>query len=220
MALGAGGPAAPHARTRARSLTRQRGSDVYITFNCSRARSQLDRVKANQSLVFQGLNAEISRVCLKKASRRRSCLEISIAQIPLHNIFLVDLGDGRGQMKIRTRHPVRCGKATAIRDAELHLQTVRCTRRTRPANCRTSRVANPAPRAAFRDGGSAAQRLLVRRLPRKARTGKERGNGDHPPPYTVARSSDWLGHGGVGGKERRGGWHRAQLVRSRNGGAI
>src|SRR5262245_42217800 len=98
---------------------------VYITFNLlPRSVHNLTDLKANQSLIFQGLNAEIKpRVFEESIPQRVIYIEdIDRANSLWRNIFLVDLGNGSGQMKIvtATSGSLRQGERSEM--PELHLQ--------------------------------------------------------------------------------------------------
>jgi LPS export ABC transporter permease LptG len=78
---------------------------VYITFNLlPRSMHELANLKANRSLIFQGLTTEIKpRVFEESIPQKVIFIEdIDRAQNIWHNIFLVDLGDDQADMKIVT----------------------------------------------------------------------------------------------------------------------
>ncbi len=78
---------------------------LHITFNLlPRSVHQLTNLKANQSLIFQGLNAEIKpRVFEESIPQKVLYIEdIDRARNIWHNVFLVDLGDDPSEMKIVT----------------------------------------------------------------------------------------------------------------------
>lgn len=106
VALGAGGisrwrmlaPAAALAVVAAAAM-------VYVTFNVlPRSVRLLTDLKQNQSLVFEGLNSEIKpRVFEESIPQKVLYIEdIDRARNQWHNIFLVDLGDDPGDMRIVT----------------------------------------------------------------------------------------------------------------------
>ena len=100
---------------------------VYITFNLlPRSIRNLTDLKANQTLIFQGLNTEIKpRVFDESIPQRVIYIEdIDRSTNLWHNIFLVDLSDGPGQEKILTASSglLRQGERTEM--PELHLQRV------------------------------------------------------------------------------------------------
>lgn len=78
---------------------------LHITFNLlPRSVHQLTNLKANQSLIFQGLNAEIKpRIFEESIPQKVLYIEdIDRARNVWHNVFLVDLGDDPSDMKIVT----------------------------------------------------------------------------------------------------------------------
>ncbi|MFP5262900.1 MAG: LptF/LptG family permease [Blastocatellia bacterium] len=98
---------------------------VYITFNLlPRSIHQLANLKANRSLIFQGLSTEIKpRVFEESIPQKVIFIEdIDRAQSLWHNIFLVDLGDEQSDMKIvtATSGSMRQGERSEM--PELHLQ--------------------------------------------------------------------------------------------------
>jgi LPS export ABC transporter permease LptG len=101
------------------------GVMVYITFNLlPRSIHQLANLKANRSLIFQGLSTEIKpRVFEESIPQKVIFIEdIDRAQGLWHNIFLVDLGDEQADMKIvtATSGSLRQGERSEM--PELHLQ--------------------------------------------------------------------------------------------------
>jgi LPS export ABC transporter permease LptG len=100
---------------------------VYITFNLlPRSIHQLANLKANQSLIFQGLNTEIKpRVFEESIPQKVLFIEdVDRARNLWHNIFLVDLGDDQTDMKIVTASSgfLRQGERSEM--PELYLQQV------------------------------------------------------------------------------------------------
>jgi LPS export ABC transporter permease LptG len=98
---------------------------VYITFNLlPRSIHQLASLKANRSLIFQGLSTEIKpRVFEESIPQKVIFIEdIDRARDVWHNIFLVDLGDEQTDMKIvtATSGSLRQGERSEM--PELHLQ--------------------------------------------------------------------------------------------------
>jgi LPS export ABC transporter permease LptG len=78
---------------------------VYLTFNVlPHSIRNLNDLKSQPSLVFQGLNTEIkARVFVESIPKKVLYIEdIDRATNTWHNIFLVDLADERGNMKIMT----------------------------------------------------------------------------------------------------------------------
>lgn len=100
---------------------------IYITFNLlPRSIRSLTDLKANQSLVFQGLNTEIKpRVFEESIPQKVLYIEdIDRASNLWHNIFLVDLDNGSRPMKIVTAAigSLRQGERSEM--PELHLERV------------------------------------------------------------------------------------------------
>lgn len=103
------------------------GAMVYITFNLlPRSIRHLTDLKANQSLVFQGLNAEIKpRVFEEGIPQKVIYIEdIDRANNLWHNILLVDLSDGPNQMKILTASSGSLRQGERSEMPEMHLQRV------------------------------------------------------------------------------------------------
>ena len=78
---------------------------LYLTFTVlPRSVKQLTDLKANKSLVFQGLNAEIKPRVFEESIPRKVLFveDIDRSTGVWHNIFLVDLGDDPSEMKIFT----------------------------------------------------------------------------------------------------------------------
>jgi lipopolysaccharide export system permease protein len=101
------------------------GAMVGITFNLlPRSIQQLTDLKANQSLIFQGLNAEIKpRVFEESIPQKVLYIEdIDRARNIWRNVFLVDLGDETSEMKIVTASfgSLRQGERSEM--PELYLQ--------------------------------------------------------------------------------------------------
>jgi LPS export ABC transporter permease LptG/LPS export ABC transporter permease LptF len=100
---------------------------VYITFNLlPRSIHQLANLKANQSLIFQGLNTEIKPRIFEEGIPQKVLFieDIDRARNLWHNIFLVDLGDDQTDMKIVTATSgfLRQGERSEM--PELYLQQV------------------------------------------------------------------------------------------------
>jgi len=170
---------------------------IYITFTVlPRSIRNLTDLKANQSLVFQGLNAEIKpRVFEESIPQKVLYIEdIDRAKNLWHNIFLVDLGNGSGQMKILTATSGALQQGERSEMPELHLQRVALhqtdtgqpditdqplAQNQLPEPVPNAATATPQPNSADQQGISDKQR------------DKKKG-GDPPPPYTVARSDEWV----------------------------
>jgi len=164
---------------------------VYITFNLlPRSIRNLTDLKANQTLVFQGLNTEIKpRVFDESIPQRVIYIEdIDRATNLWHNIFMVDLSDGPGQMKLLTASSglLRQGERTEM--PELHLQRV-ALHQTDTGSPDAAEAQNglpepvSAPQPETPTKGSASQQNPTERQKEKE---KKRAN-NQPPPYTAAR---------------------------------
>jgi LPS export ABC transporter permease LptG len=162
---------------------------VYITFNLlPRSIHNLTDLKANQSLIFQGLNAEIKpRVFEESIPQTVIYIEdIDRANSLWRNIFLVDLGNGSGQMKIvtATSGSLRQGERSEM--PELHLQRGALhqtdTGRQEPAEAQT-----PADEPAAVTSLAASPAPASQSPPSEKQGDKEKKKGDQPPAYTAAR---------------------------------
>lgn len=168
---------------------------VYITFNLlPKSIRNLTDLKANQSLIFQGLNNEIkARVFEESIPRKVIYIEdIDRANSLWHNIFLVDLGNGPGEMKIvtATSGSLRQGERSEM--PELHLQRVslhqtdtgeqegqdQIESQNQPSQSASGTPPVPDP------GGPGAQPPSQERQKDKE---KKRAAKQPPPPYIAAR---------------------------------
>jgi LPS export ABC transporter permease LptG len=98
---------------------------VYTTFNLlPRSISNLIDLKANQALIFQGLNTQIKpRVFEESIPGKVLYIEdINRASSQWHNIFLVDLGDEQSEMKIFTATSGSLRQGARSDTPELYLQ--------------------------------------------------------------------------------------------------
>lgn len=172
---------------------------VYITFNLlPRSIHNLTDLKANQSLVFQGLNSEIKpRVFEESIPQKVLYIEdIDRPNNLWRNIFLVDLADGPGQMKILTATSGSLRQGERSEMPELHLQRVAVhqTDTGRPEQQDKLEPQNqlPEPASGMMQGSESPAATGQPASQEKQREKeKKRGNGDQPPPYTVARSDEW-----------------------------
>lgn len=101
------------------------GAMLGITFNLlPRSIHQLINLKANQSLIFQGLNAEIKpRVFEESIPQKVLYIEdIDRARNIWRNVFLVDLGDESADMKIVTASSGSLRQGERSEMPELYLQ--------------------------------------------------------------------------------------------------
>lgn len=172
---------------------------VYITFSLlPRSIRNLTDLKANQSLVFQGLNAEIKpRVFEESIPQKVLYIEdIDRANSLWHNIFLVDLGKGPGQMTIvtATSGSLRQGERSEM--PELHLQRVALhqTDTGEPEAQDQVEPHNQLPQPASTAPPVAAPSTPLDQPSSQERQKdkeKKRGSNNQPPPYTAARFDEW-----------------------------
>lgn len=111
----------------------------YITFSVlPLSIRNLTDLKANQSLIFQGLNAEIKpRVFEESIPQKVIYIEdIDRARDIWHNIFLVDLGDSQGDMKIVTASSgsLRQGERSDMPELHLHHVALHQTTANQPSD--------------------------------------------------------------------------------------
>jgi LPS export ABC transporter permease LptG len=167
---------------------------VYITFNLlPRSIQNLTDLKANQSLIFQGLNAEIKpRVFEESIPQKVLYIEdIDRANNLWHNIFLVDLGEGPGQMKILTATSGSLRQGVRSEMPELHLQRVAVHQTDTGSKERNDKAeSEDQPQRPVTSSATSPGEPVSSEKQRDKE--KKRGNGDQPPPYTVARSDEWF----------------------------
>ncbi|HZM85610.1 MAG TPA: LptF/LptG family permease [Blastocatellia bacterium] len=160
---------------------------VYITFNLlPRSIHLLTDLKANQSLIFQSLNAEIKpRVFEESIPQRVIYIEdIDRANSLWRNIFLVDLGNGSGPMKIVTATSGSLQQGERSEMPELHLQrgTVHQTDTGRQDQSESQNPASEQDSEISRGGSSTGTEAQ----PSEKQLDKEKKK-NGPPPYTAAR---------------------------------
>lgn len=168
---------------------------VYITFNLlPRSIRNLTDLKANQSLVFQGLNSEIKpRVFEESIPQKVIYIEdIDRANSLWRNIFLVDLGSGAGQMKIVTATSGSLRQGERSESPELHLQrgALHQTDTGQPERKDQSESQNQLPESVSGTSPIAASPTPVdpqSSQEKQKDKEKRRGTSDQPPPYTAAR---------------------------------
>jgi len=172
---------------------------LYITFNLlPRSIRNLTDLKANQSLVFQGLNAEIKpRVFEESIPQKVLYIEdIDRAKNLWHNIFLVDLGNGAGQMKIltATSGSLRQGERTDM--PELHLQHVALHQTDTGLPDQTDQEGSQNPLSEPVLTASPTTNTSVKpdqpSSDDKQKDKDKKKANDDQPPYTVARSDEWI----------------------------
>jgi LPS export ABC transporter permease LptG len=110
---------------------------LYVTFNLLPSSIEnLSDLKANQALVFQGLNAQIKpRVFEESIPKKVLYIEdIDRANNIWHNIFLVDLGEDQGDVKIftATSGTLRQGERSEMPELYLQQGSMHQTRETKP----------------------------------------------------------------------------------------
>jgi LPS export ABC transporter permease LptG len=168
---------------------------VYITFNLlPRSIRNLTDLKANQSLVFQGLNSEIKpRVFEESIPQKVIYIEdIDRANSLWRNIFLVDLGSGAGQMKIvtATSGSLRQGERSDVPEMHLQRGAVHQTDTGQPERKDQLESQNQLPEPVPGTLPVAASPTSTDPQPSQEKQRdkeKKRGNGDQPPSYTAAR---------------------------------
>lgn len=169
---------------------------LYITFNLlPQSIHNLTDLKANQSLVFQGLNAEIKpRVFEESIPQKVLYIEdIDRANNVWHNIFLVDLGNGPSQMKILTATSGSLRQGERSEMPELHLQRVALHQTDTGPRERQDQAEEqkqlPEPTSATSPAPAGPGDQTPSQEKQRE---KKRVTGDAQPPYTVARSDDWV----------------------------
>jgi LPS export ABC transporter permease LptG len=175
------------------------GLMLYITFNLlPRSIRNLTDLKANQSLVFQGLNTEIkARVFEESIPQKVLYIEDIDRAIGLwHNIFLVDLAKGQGQMTIitATSGSLRQGERSEM--PELHLQRVALhqTDTGEPEAQDSIESQNQPPeQASGTPPVSPSSAPVAQAASQEKQKDKERKRGanNQPPPYTAASFDTW-----------------------------
>ncbi|MFY9570167.1 MAG: LptF/LptG family permease, partial [Blastocatellia bacterium] len=174
---------------------------VYITFNIlPRSIRHLTDLKANQSLVFQGLNAEIKpRVFEESIPQKVIYIEdIDRAKNLWHNIFMVDLGNGPGQMKIVTASSGSLMQGERSEMPELHLQQVALhqtsTGEADPQDQPQSQTppAEPPSVAAPVDGTASSAERPGTPDKQKEKDKKRASGNQSQPPYTAARFDEMI----------------------------
>jgi len=168
---------------------------MYITFNLlPRSIRNLTDLKANQSLVFQGLNSEIKpRVFEESIPQKVIYIEdIDRANSLWRNIFLVDLGNGTGQMKIvtATSGSLRQGERSDVPEMHLQRGAVHQTDTGQPERKDQIESQNQLPEPVSGTPPIAASPTSADpQSPQEKQKEREkrRATGDQPPPYTAAR---------------------------------
>ncbi|HLG16230.1 MAG TPA: LptF/LptG family permease [Blastocatellia bacterium] len=103
------------------------GVMVFVTLNAlPRSIRNLNDLKSNQSLIFQGLNTQIKPRVFEESIPKKVIYieEIDRARNLWHNIFLVDLGDDQGEMKVFTATSGWLRQGSRSDMPELHLEHV------------------------------------------------------------------------------------------------
>lgn len=170
---------------------------VYITFGLlPRSIRSLTDLKANQSLVFEGLNTEIKpRVFEESIPQKVLYIEdIDRANNLWHNIFLADLAGEPSQVKIVTAASgwLRQGERSEM--PELHLQRVAIhqtnTRGPDPDDSDDPQNQPPEP-VSGNTLPSSASTPADQPSPDKVKDKEKKKENNHrPPPYTAARSDE------------------------------
>jgi lipopolysaccharide export LptBFGC system permease protein LptF/metal-sulfur cluster biosynthetic enzyme len=162
---------------------------VYITFNLMpRSIHNLTDLKANRSLIFQGLNAEIKpRVFEESIPQRVLYIEdIDRANSLWRNIFLVDLGNGSGQMKIvtATSGSLRQGERSEMPELHLERGALHQTDTGRP---NPNESTNQPEEATSDTPTTDTHSTSASQFPPEKQGEKVKKKGDQLPPYTAAR---------------------------------
>jgi LPS export ABC transporter permease LptG len=167
---------------------------LYITFSLlPRSIRNLTDLKANQSLIFEGLNTEIkARVFEESIPQKVLYIEdIDRANNLWHNIFLVDLAGEPSQMKILTATSGSLRQGVRSEMPELHLQRVALHQidTGEPDREGSPETQNQPPEPVSGNtaqvNGSASPGQAS---PEKQRDKeRKRENANRPPPYTAAR---------------------------------
>ena len=110
---------------------------LYVTFNVLPGSiSHLSDLKANQALVFQGLNTQIKARVFEESIPKKVLYieEINRASNIWHNIFLVDLGEEQSDVKIFTASTgtLRQGERSQMPELYLKQVSLHQTRETKP----------------------------------------------------------------------------------------
>jgi lipopolysaccharide export system permease protein len=167
---------------------------VYITFNLlPRSIRNLTDLKANQSLVFQGLNTEIKpRVFEESIPQKVIYIEdIDRASNLWHNIFMADSSDGPSHMKILTASSGSLRQGERSEMPEMHLQRVALhqTETSEPVQDQTD-TQNQLPEPVSGAPAAASSGAAEQSASPDKHKDKKRGNSNQPPPYTAARFDD------------------------------
>src|SRR6185503_7042076 len=153
-------------------------SMLYITFNVlPRSIRNLNELKSQPSLVFQGLNTEIKARILNESIPKKVLYieDIDRANNLWHNIFLVDLADEHGSMKIMTAATGSLREGTRSDMPELFLQhgSAHQFSPQRGSQVQTSGPTEPADPEAG-DAQSSAEQPEAARTPEASPSGRER----------------------------------------------
>jgi LPS export ABC transporter permease LptG len=164
---------------------------VYITFNLlPRSIRNLTDLKANQSLVFQGLNTEMKpRVFEESIPQKVIYIEdIDRASNLWHNIFLVDLSDGPAQMKMLTASSgsLRQGERTEMPELRLQQVSLHQTDTSAPEGVE-SQNGLPEPIPGAQPAASPLTSTNQQTSPEKQKDKEKKRTPNQPPPYTAAR---------------------------------
>lgn len=168
---------------------------VYITFNLlPRSVRNLTDLKANQTLIFQGLNTEIKpRVFEESIPQKVIYIEdIDRASNLWHNILLVDLSDGPSHLKILTASTGSLRQGERSEMPEMHLQRVALhqTETSEHKGANQSDQSDPQsqlPEPVSTPSAEASAGATDQGASTDKHKDKKRGNTSQPPPYTAAR---------------------------------
>jgi len=166
---------------------------LYITFSVlPRSIHNLTDLKANQSLIFEGLNTEIkARVFEESIPQKVIYIEdIDRANNLWHNIFLVDMAGEPSQMKILTATSGSLRQGLRSEMPELHLQRVALhqTDTSSPDHEDSPEAQNQPPEPVSASATSTTSTSPGQSLTEKQKEKeRKRENANRPPPYTAAR---------------------------------
>ena len=165
---------------------------LYITFNVLPGSiSHLSDLKANQALVFQGLNTQIKPRVFEESIPKKVLYieEIDRASNVWHNIFLVDLGEEQSDVKIftATSGTLRQGERSEAPELYLKQGSLHQTRETK-ANQSGDQDREDEDETSQRDARPAASQLDAQPAPEREKEKDKKKV--RPHNYTSARFED------------------------------
>lgn len=165
---------------------------LYITFNVLPGSiSHLSDLKANQALVFQGLNTQIKPRVFEESIPKKVLYieEIDRASNVWHNIFLVDLGEEQSDVKIftATSGTLRQGERSEAPELYLKQGSLHQTRETK-ANQSGDQDREDEDETSQRDARPTASQLDAQPAPEREKEKDKKKV--RPHNYTSARFED------------------------------